>query len=127
MAKHFLRGESAPVILPDNFSEAAAVLAQHLLDRFNRDDLGAAIEVLVELLDVWDGDPDVEPNGDETDHDRAEDCFSIGPKDHANGPGCNIGDPDCAVDDTGCDDDDMDRDEGWYDFPGHIGGGTGEG
>ncbi|MCV0384256.1 MAG: hypothetical protein K5799_12555 [Erythrobacter sp.] len=50
------------------------------------------------LLDVFDGDPDVELNGDETDHDRAEDCFTIGKNDHANGPGCPIADPDCCED-----------------------------
>jgi hypothetical protein len=45
-----------------------------MLDRFNRDELGNAIEVLVTLLDVWDGDPDeetddpdLEPAGDEKD------------------------------------------------------------
>ncbi|MGX7952418.1 hypothetical protein ACWPM1_07600 [Tsuneonella sp. HG249] len=31
-----------------------------MLDRFNRNELSNAIEVLVELLDVWDGDPDLE-------------------------------------------------------------------
>ena len=43
---------------------------------------------LIERLDLIDGDPDIELNGDETDPDRAEDCFSIGKNDHANGPGC---------------------------------------
>lgn len=44
---------------------APAVMA--ILDRFNRDEIGHTIEVLVALLDVWDGDPDAEPNGDERD------------------------------------------------------------
>lgn len=44
-----------------------------ILDRFNRDELGNAIEVLVALLDIWDGDPDAEDDdpaeaaGDEKD------------------------------------------------------------
>ena len=59
---------------------------------------------LIERLDLIDGDPDIELNGDETDHDRAEDCFTIG-KNDGSGPGCIIADPDCAVDDTGCDPD----------------------
>jgi hypothetical protein len=36
-----------------------------ILNRFNRDELGNTIEVLVALLDIWDGDPDSEPNGDD--------------------------------------------------------------
>ena len=35
-----------------------------ILSRFNRDDLGAAIEVMVSLLDIWDGQPDDEEGGD---------------------------------------------------------------
>jgi hypothetical protein len=44
-----------------------------MLARFNRDELGNAIEVLVELLDAWDGDPEIEDDdpaeaaGDEKD------------------------------------------------------------
>ena len=106
MATRPLGADSAHVITPHNFPPAAAGrIAARMLDRFNRDELGNAIEVLVELLDAWDGDPDVELNGDETDHDRAEDCFTIGKNDHANGPGCHISDPDCAVDDRACDPD----------------------
>lgn len=108
MAKHFLRADSVPVIIPEHFSQAAAIMA-----RFDRAAIGNAIEVLVGLLDVLDDDPDVEPNGDETDHDRAEDCFSIGPKDHANGAGCPIADP------GGCQHDGREPDDG--DLCGHYG------
>lgn len=48
--------------LPSTIPPAPAVMA--ILSRFNRDDLGAAIEVLVSLLDIWDGEPDREDNGD---------------------------------------------------------------
>ena len=62
-------------------------------------------EQLVETLDVVAGDPDLEPNGDEQDGNRAEDdfCYHGG-----NGPGCPIADPDAAVDDSYCDDVGMD-------------------
>jgi hypothetical protein len=45
---------------------------------------------LIEHLDDEDGDPDLEPNGDEQDGNFAEDDFC----DHwADGPGCPISDP----------------------------------
>ena len=40
-----------------------AVMA--ILNRFTRPEIAAAIEVMVALLDIWDGDPDNEPNGDD--------------------------------------------------------------
>lgn len=64
-----------------------------ILDRYNRATLAAFAELAINRLDELDGDPDVELNGDETDHDRAEDCFTIGPNDHAYGSGCPIADP----------------------------------
>lgn len=75
MATAPLGAESAPVIHPNRFPPAAAArVASRMLDRFNRDELDNAIEVLVTLLDVWDGDPDeetddpdLEPAGDEKD------------------------------------------------------------
>lgn len=60
MATAYLRAESAPVILPHNFAQAAAVMAQ-----FDRAAIGSAIEVLMNLLDVLDGNPDDEPGGDD--------------------------------------------------------------
>lgn len=38
-----------------------------ILSQFDRAKLGAAIEVMIALLDVADGDSDVEPNGDQED------------------------------------------------------------
>jgi hypothetical protein len=38
-----------------------------ILAQFDRQKLGAAIEVMIALLDVADGDPDAEPCGDEED------------------------------------------------------------
>lgn len=100
--------EAQPVTLPSVIPPAPAVMA--ILDRFNRDELGNAIEVLVALLDIWDGDADIELAGDETDFTGAEDeaCHHSLPG-HLIGPGCPIADPDCAVDDSGCDDINDDR------------------
>lgn len=93
MATNPLGGTPSPVITPNRFPPAAAArVAGRMLDRFNRDELGNAIEVLVELLDIWDGDPDVEANGDELDGSGGEDDFV----DHGRwqgAAGCPISDP----------------------------------
>ena len=139
MATAYLRAESVPVILPENFSQAAAVMAQ-----FDRKQLASAIEVLVNLLDVLDGDPDAENATD------LEDDFSL--TNYAamdDGPGCRIADAggQCDEDDfnthlgaaygelgAGCElsdpdygcDDEGEVDYGEYDYPGHLpGGGSG--
>lgn len=84
MATAYLRAESAPVILPHNFAQAATVMAQ-----FDRDKIASAVEVLVNLLDVLDGDADLEGQ-------HNEDELSTFPPhvrdalDH--GPGCTIAD-----------------------------------
>jgi hypothetical protein len=57
-----------------------------ILNRFNRDELGNAIEVLVALLDVWEGDPDAEITD-------AEDDFAEHVQRPWRGPGCEISDP----------------------------------
>lgn len=62
MATRHIEGGNGPVTLPGTVPPAPAVIA--ILDRFNRDELGNTIEVLVALLDVWDGDPDEEDGGD---------------------------------------------------------------
>lgn len=61
-----------------------------------------AIETMVAVLNILDGDPDIELNGDELDEINAEDAFMS----HSStdlGAGCPIADPDLAVDDHGCD------------------------
>lgn len=58
MATRHIETGTAPVTLPGSIPPAPAVM--RILDRFNRDELGNTIEVLVALLDIWDapGDPD---------------------------------------------------------------------
>jgi hypothetical protein len=53
--------------------------------------IGAAVEELVATLDTLDGDPDIEPNGDELDATNAEDDF-LGEGAGLDGPGCSISD-----------------------------------
>ncbi len=43
--------------------------------RFDRNTLAGFVEVAVAILDCSDGDPDIELNGDETDHGNTEECF----------------------------------------------------
>lgn len=83
-----------------------------ILSRYERPQLAGFIEVAIGLLDVIDGDPDLELIGDETDHNGAEDDFI----DHAcnsgcyAGPGCPISDDDSEHDGrevTGAEDDYM--------------------
>ena len=84
MATAYLRAESAPVILPHNFAQAAAVMAQ-----FDRAAIASAIEVMVNLLDVLDGDPDLEG---ECSEDEISRCDDIGRPVRGDGPGCEIAD-----------------------------------
>jgi hypothetical protein len=94
----------------------AAVM--RILNRFNRDELSAAIAVLVELLDIWDGDADLE----RTD---AEDDFTERQSKRWHGPGCMIADPDKCVDDEGEGIDEREPDEGDAPIP-ISGGGSGD-
>jgi hypothetical protein len=65
---------------------APAVMA--ILDRFNRDELGHAIEVLIALLDIWDGDPDAQDTGDAEDEMLSGQARRYADK----GPGCIVSD-----------------------------------
>ena len=117
MARAYLEGQISPVILPHNFAQAAAVMAQ-----FDRATLASTVEVLVNLIDVLDGDADAE------DATNVEDDFTL--TEHAakgDGPGCIYSDPDKCVDDDGEAIDEREADPGEFDFPGRIaGGGSGD-
>ena len=78
-----------PVRAPFNPAPPAAVT--RVLTRFDRADLASFIAVAIDLLDVADGDTDIEENGDEGDHSFAE-CES-GYAIAFDGPGCPIADP----------------------------------
>jgi len=62
-----------------------------VVGHFERDQIEQAVDSLIALLDAADGDPDVEPNGDELDGTYAEDDFVT----HSTtdiGAGCPISD-----------------------------------
>ena len=93
MASSPLQADSALVTLPNHFAPMPAVM--RTLAQFDRRSLEGFIAVAIGLLDVVDGDPDVELNGDETDHTGSEECFV----DHdGSGPGCHVSDPDAEHD-----------------------------
>lgn len=91
---------------------AAGRLAAKLLNRHSPHEIAEAITILIDVLDLLGGDPDLEPNGDELDGTGAEDdfCPQKAPR-SLQGPGCPLADPDEAVDDKGCDDTNDDREE----------------
>lgn len=78
------------------------VIVVQALARLNRNQLAGIITVAIDLLDIADGDTDLEPNGDELDGDwRSEDSFEY----HGGyGPGCPVADDDHEED--GCEPDD---------------------
>lgn len=63
-----------------------------LMPLLDYSDTGAVAQLAVDRLDALDGDPDLEPSGDELDGDpRAEDEFVIHPR--GVGAGCPLSDP----------------------------------
>lgn len=109
MGKHvgFRQGSQGGEVLMATVIQHPAATAPmpavaRILAQFDRPKLASFIEVAISLLDVADGDLDLELNGDEMDGDASEDDFMLHRHD---GPGCPISDPDYAVDDRGCDGD----------------------
>ena len=89
MASRALGADSALVTLPPHFAPMPAVM--RTLSQFDRESLEGFIAVAIGLLDVVDGDPDTESNGDELDFSQSEECFA----DYCGtGPGCVASDDD---------------------------------
>jgi len=105
MAIAHLPPGTAGVIRSDHFPPAAAArVAATLLSRHSATEIAEAVDVLVDVLDLLGGDPDIEPNGDELDGTNAEDEIGNNHLSHTDpGAGCPISDPDSAVDDRPCD------------------------
>lgn len=83
-------GNQTTVTLAPGMAPVAPVL--RLLGDFDRKKLEAFIEIGVALLDVYDGDPDIEANGDEQDGNHCEDD-AMNFNAYGSGPGCEISDP----------------------------------
>lgn len=95
------------LIVTDRFPPAAAALiAARLLNKHSPHEISEAIEILMDVLDLIDGDPDVELNGDEQDGTGAEDEEG-GHTVYAAGPGCEISDP------GGCEHDGREYEDGY--------------
>lgn len=78
-------------------NDSLGPIAALLLNR-RREQLEALAEAVLSVLDLIDGDPDLEPDGDEQDGSMAEDDFRQPVPDPADGPGCPISDPDLEHD-----------------------------
>lgn len=111
MATKAIGGEAAPVTNPLQFTltpgMAPAAPLMRMLGRYDRAKVEAFVEISISLLDLIDGDPDVEENGDETDGDfAAEDSFqSFGYGDGV--AGCPVSDP------GGCEHDGREYEDGF--------------
>lgn len=120
MADTYVGPDSARVILPSDFPPAAAArMAASLLNRHSPHEIAEAIEVLVDVLDLLGGDPDLDLNGDEQDTGNAEDELTAGAWAYSEAPGCPISDPDSAVDDRPCDPDTDAEIETWSHWMDH--------
>lgn len=88
------------------FIPAPPAAVTRMLSRFDRRQLAGFITVAIDLLDFADGDPDLEPIGDETDGDlHSEDEFMLHSS-RDDGAGCPLADP------GGCQHDDREHEEG---------------
>jgi hypothetical protein len=84
---------------------AAASPVERILSRFDRAQLEGFIAVAIDLLDVADGDNDLEDNGDELDGTAGEDDFHTQRANWKAQPGCPLADP------GGCEHDGIEPDD----------------
>ena len=74
------------------FTRIPPAAVSRVLASFSRDELSGFIAVAIDLLDLAEGDTDLEPNGDELDGSLGEDDWHPAGLAFA-GPGCPISDP----------------------------------
>lgn len=85
---------------------AVALFAERLLARHGAHEIAAAVEVLVDVLDLLGGDPDAEDDdpdgetGDEEDGNFSEDEPATAFTSMGKRAGCNVGDPGEVADGT---------------------------
>lgn len=109
MATKPLSADGRAIALPNAMPAPPAAVVR-LLARYSRDELASFIAVAIDLLDLAEGDNDVEANGDELDSTLAEDDFCEHRFAGRGEPGCPVSDPgedddpDSAADDFACDD-----------------------
>lgn len=111
-----------PITLVPGLAPAAPIM--RLLSQFDRAKIEAFAEISIALLDLQDGDPDLEDNADAEQASWPNHAMQLGLGKH-----CMAWDHDDAEDDdpAGGDVCDGPHDpEGDYDYPGHIPGGGSE-
>jgi hypothetical protein len=97
------------------FAQVPPAAITRVLATFERSQLEGFVAVAIDLMDLDDGNSDVEANGDELDGTNAEDEIGNNHFAHVDaGAGCPISDPDSAVDDSPCDEpfQDLEPEEG---------------
>jgi hypothetical protein len=95
----------------------AATPIERILGRFDRAQLEGFIAIAIDLLDLADGDPDVERNGDELDGSMGEDDFHDQSADWLGHAGCPIADPGGCEHDGREPDTDSEREQLPHDVP----------
>lgn len=104
---------SAPIPMPNLLPPMPAVT--RILSRFDRDQLAGFIAVAIDLADAMDGDPDIEPDGDEEDGQFTEDEPAAKFAELGYGPGCEIADCGEEDDPNGqCDEDEQNTGSGAF-------------
>lgn len=88
MATNPIGSGKDPVTLPGVIPPMPAVA--RILARHPRERLEAFVSIAIDLMDVADGDSDIEPNGDDLDGTGAEDDFCEHSSDGS--PGCPVAD-----------------------------------
>lgn len=95
---------NAEVLTHGRFPPAAASLVfARLLDRHSPGEIAQAIEVLIDLCDLLDGDPDLEAEPDAEEDDPSGQCdedginTALGNVIFWQGPGCPLGDGEVAL------------------------------
>lgn len=104
MASRAIRADSVlinPLTFTPGMTPAAPLMRK--LVQYDRAKVEAFVEISISLIDLMDGDPDNELNGDETDHTQSEECF-VEHSFHGAGPGCSVSDPDAEHDGSEHDD-----------------------
>lgn len=86
---------------------APPAAVSRVLSRFDRPALEAFIAVALDLLDLADGDSDLEETGDEQDGSLSEEEPAARFAEMGNGPGCDVADP------GGCEHDGRELEGGW--------------
>lgn len=91
---------TAPTLISPMAREIPPAPVLAILSRYRREDIEAFVAIAIDLMDLADGDPDIENATDAEDEGITAAALAF-----TDGPGCMVSDPDYGVDD-GCEDED---------------------